>query len=625
MAQEGAQTPQVVLRPEAGIPDPKDTAALSRSSLLATLTAVGTAVAPDKDVPPEREMSARYLLSVFMIDVLLLGVGKIALFEVILTADSMGKSVVFVSLVLTSAETMVEFMSSAAVPRVYSWIMGTRVLTSRRLLHFAIMAYTASATMACIFYPLMGAVIGIADIKNNATLTLLALMQIVQYPVINQFGDQAIEMAMPHWLHTFKGLDLVFPGVPLARCAGCGHKSKSDGTWERNLRKGADSKSLAVFLTLVRFVLGAIFAIFYVLIRESSAGRWAVLFVLIAVASTAAATLLRNHDKFSVGIVDEAVEEEQDSTRWVWQMKGAEVSLIVWVTVVFKLPAQASGAVLTIMLLAVDLIGTAIYIIGSLVVLVYLYRLLQQSPKDTGASAEAVVPNSGVDGELHMQPLEGTEPPLEEKRWSLDLARGSWQMWQAKFFCITVLLCGAVFFLGAFSNVWRIYAAAVCILPYFTLRTSLQAQYESMLLQYGKGASDLVYWQNIFTMNVNAPLLALNWWMLEKFKPDDDDESAEDYEARQASIVMAVTVVILVAVLFFYLLVDWQLPVSSSAGKLVNETTRPKHETVRWTESQGSPLHSAVHETGEFDFPALSGSSSTVHGINPARGSGGRV
>uniref|UniRef100_A0A7S2RLV3 Transmembrane protein n=1 Tax=Rhizochromulina marina TaxID=1034831 RepID=A0A7S2RLV3_9STRA len=165
--------------------------------------------------------AAKYLVSVFILDFIALGVGRMALAETVLLAHRIGYSIVFTTVVLTSIETAIEFVSSAAVPRIYAWVFDDSHISSRNLTHLAVKAYLLSAVLAVCFYPIMGVVTQLAGIRNSTSFFVLAVMQAMQYPLINQIGDQALEMALPHWMETFNGLWLVAPGRPVATSLGC--------------------------------------------------------------------------------------------------------------------------------------------------------------------------------------------------------------------------------------------------------------------------------------------------------------------------------------------------------------------------------------------------------------------
>ena len=64
-------------------------------------------------------------------------------------------------------------------------------------------------------YPFFGVVTAGLGYRTPTVFLAFALTQMIQYPLLNQLGDQAVEMAQPHWLATFDGLVLVSPGVQL--------------------------------------------------------------------------------------------------------------------------------------------------------------------------------------------------------------------------------------------------------------------------------------------------------------------------------------------------------------------------------------------------------------------------
>merc|ERR1719313_559401 len=71
---------------------------------------------------------------------------------------------------------------------------------------------------------------------------LLGGLHTGQYSFGNQVGDAAVEMARPHWLETFRGLQLAFPG-----CLCCRRCPR--------LVRPVNAKTLALYLTLTRFAV----------------------------------------------------------------------------------------------------------------------------------------------------------------------------------------------------------------------------------------------------------------------------------------------------------------------------------------------------------------------------------
>ena len=215
--------------------------------------------------------AARFLLATVMLDAVAWGVGKIALVEVLRLAHALGFSVVFATLALAAAEAIIEFGASAAVPLLYRKTIDTKrrenddddheegALSARGLTLFAVGAYHVSAAFALLAYPAIGLLLAAlvpslattgddddeihdkddnnhylgsggnyssggdqgdgsdgsaASLDGNGyalpLLLLFAAVQAVQYPLLNQLGDQAVEMATPHWLSTFEGLVLAW-------------------------------------------------------------------------------------------------------------------------------------------------------------------------------------------------------------------------------------------------------------------------------------------------------------------------------------------------------------------------------------------------------------------------------
>jgi len=135
--------------------------------------------------------------------------------EVLLLAEELGYSVVATALALSAAEAVVEFISSSLVPLLYRLMHGTAALTSRGLVAFTLEAYFWSSIFGLLCYPFFIVVSGVMGVKTPLMFLCFALVQLVQYPLLNQLGDQAVEMATPHWLATFDGLVLVSPGWQL--------------------------------------------------------------------------------------------------------------------------------------------------------------------------------------------------------------------------------------------------------------------------------------------------------------------------------------------------------------------------------------------------------------------------
>lgn len=50
------------------------------------------------------------------------------------------------------------------------------------------------------------------------------------------------------------------------------------------------------------------------------------------------------------------------------------------------------------------------------------------------------------------------------------------------------------------------------LIPYFALSADLKSRFESVLFHYSEGqASGVVYYRNLFTVVMKAPVLVVNW------------------------------------------------------------------------------------------------------------------
>mmetsp|Transcript_15785 Transcript_15785/g.20477 ORF Transcript_15785/g.20477 Transcript_15785/m.20477 type:complete len:1015 (-) Transcript_15785:342-3386(-) len=425
-------------------------------------------------------VAAKYLIGVFILDSLGWAVGKMALLEVLLLADELGYSIVYVSLILASSEAAIEFFSSSIVPSLYTWMHNTDAVSSRGLVEFSVNAYFYSAGIAILAYPILGVLTQVMGIRTPTMFLTFACIQSFQYPLINQLGDQAVEMALPHWLATFDSLVLVSPGVQLIDrckihkackiccniielsctltdcilCCFCWplvclkkvwyclfvnenreardeeeafedqlryeRKRKSqmdtrneialninddvmgsvpDGSkegektmrlkshtewrskWRNNLAARASSDSLAYFLNLSRFILSVIFTFIYIgCDRLGSASiRWLAIISFCSLSYYASRTMRRGFRYIQRGIKHEIVEHNHSPTPWLWEMTRAEVSLVIFSTVIFTVPSDGASAALAVLYVTLSSsVSAVVIVIGGFAVLIYLIRKLVQ-------------------------------------------------------------------------------------------------------------------------------------------------------------------------------------------------------------------------------------------------------
>lgn len=303
----------------------------------------------------ERQTVCRFLLSLYVVDVLAWCVFKILQFEAIQSTDAahtadpngfLPRSVIFVT-VLTTLETTIEIMASAAVPLAFQLVERTRKLQPGRLATFCMKAYTASTLCACVvvlaFSPCIvgGAVTERGEAMDDcdeatcacasgpvgcelhwaaangtveacclrqgveqelcavasdsacplapqALSVALAVVYCVCYCLLNQLGDAAREMAVTQWLGAFEGTELVVPGFASGRLGPCLRGSLC----LRTSRRPATPRSLSTHLLLLRFTVQGLAAIIYVGVRKSPGPRLALLLLVsLAAAAIGLATL----------------------------------------------------------------------------------------------------------------------------------------------------------------------------------------------------------------------------------------------------------------------------------------------------------------------------------------------
>ena len=265
------------------------------------------------------------------------------------------------ALIMQVIEVVVEFLASAMMPLIFRAVQCSAHMTSKQLAQFALKAYTASNILAVFIYPPIMIVtywIGAASLKTNiASIVIIAVAHAIQYAFINQVGDASVEMAKPHWLRTFDGATMVFPGFPLLCCcdrqavacrrkaheerrrdalgadfddstllpdpseedvpsSGCCCRETSDvetihARYSLNVVARATPATLSVYITMLRFMLFAILGALYTMMKRAVALRF--IFIMTLSIGNAAISLLMwlNMDVMVEGIIDEACGGEK--------------------------------------------------------------------------------------------------------------------------------------------------------------------------------------------------------------------------------------------------------------------------------------------------------------------------
>mmetsp|Transcript_70583 Transcript_70583/g.132080 ORF Transcript_70583/g.132080 Transcript_70583/m.132080 type:complete len:619 (-) Transcript_70583:75-1931(-) len=522
-----------------------------------------------------RALSCRFLMSLITIDAFSWGTGKMFEYEVVLLVEELDACYLVAAVVMATAEIFIEFVASAVTPFLYRTVQRHQAITSTRLAHFALRVYWISNMMAFCIYPVFFVLIHVLDIKNWSVVIALGVTRCVQYAFGNQVGDAAVEMARPHWLSSFAGLRLSFPGC---RC-GCMPR----------LSRQSDSHSLALYLTLMRFIVFSVLAMFYVSIRKSAFSRWGFACVLLVWNVLAPSLLLQRFSYIAAGLVDEqATDEEPTSSESVEaaathksgvlrlsQLRGTEISFLSFIVLIKGVPPQSAQALQSVLVLElptiVQLIMVSMLFISIVVSLSYkIYRRPDGATAVEASYQECSTvspPPSGRAG----SPAATAAAGIDEA--SLPKAAGGtflWS-WMAPFASITGLLMAGTASVLAHSiygsGLLGLYIAVVIWLPLGALQRLLDAAVDTFLLRYETSrSSDLIYWQNVFQVVVNLPMLAVNAITIELSGCADE----EGTEIRVAGALLSVAATALAIGCGYYLLIDPRLAAGQSLSACVN-------------------------------------------------------
>ncbi|CAJ1458907.1 unnamed protein product [Effrenium voratum] len=444
-----------------------------------------------------------------MLDSLSWATGKIFQYEALLIAEDIGWCYLITSLVITTAEILVEFLASACTPWLCRRLLRVEP-SARPLARLAAWAYAFSNLLALLVYPVLGGLI-FANITGPAMVFVMVTFRTLQYSFCNQVGDQALEMSRPDWLHTFKKTTLRMPG--LGPCC---------------VQRPASPEGLAYFVTFLRFSVMLALGGAYVAVKDSDVFRWALATTCLVVNFVVSAMLLWNLPALSAGIGDSsetgiAAESEAlpkagaaaggaSGFRGLCQLGAAERGYLAFVVVTYGVPPQALDALQSVLLLELPLIFQGLLIGASaFLILLSLFLKMRSLPE---TSEEAVAASS--------------------KPWQR-FYRG----WLLPLIGIVTLLA-----VGVSLSVWiggsALYAAMLIFLPIGPLNKFIHARVDTFLLCYAGRGSDLVFWQNVLQVLVNLPLLLANCLAAEAAGCGKEDQSAAELQAATAVILVGV-------------------------------------------------------------------------------------
>ena len=402
------------------------------------------------------------------------------------------KALLLASLVMTTSETVLEFFASAFTPFFFEWWHPGESRRAKALSVFSMEVYCFSAGVGIVIYPLIGGLIHAGDQKGLWALSLLMVLQNFQYSFLNQIGDQALEIAKPHWLKTFDGLTRRFPAC-LSTC--------SDDCL---LRRPANADSLSVLLTLMRILLAFIIGGLYLVLRSSPIASFTAVTVMCAFILCACTTLLRSD--VSLGIVNEEVSQEDGSMLYNWpqDLPHFDLRLVIFSVAIFNLPVQAFNAIVALIILRLSKMGYGVVVVLGLIITVsYFLFTIRKNPG--GGETEEESPES-----------------QEFQQW-LYLQSAS----------VFGLVGSSLLLLFVVTEALLVVVIPLLLL-YVTANYGMHARFTRFLFVFPEDRSSaVVYWSNVLYVLVSGPLLALNWVLISL---TDDDFTQAAFVAGVAGV-----------------------------------------------------------------------------------------
>jgi hypothetical protein len=537
-----------------------------------------------------RIAACRYLLSLYVIDLISWGVSRIVRVELLLLGDMLpNMSATKTSLYLTFLSIAAEFCGSYWTPKIALWftrkqlgrmpgIVQTR-LTSRSLAIFAMAAYCLSNLFAFTLYVTIGGAriysqymltntttnttdTGTTDKSTPIDLTLFVCLTIVfvlQYPFTNQFGDQAVDMAVPHWLKTFDGVKLHYPGDYICSL----------------IKVPSNPRALSSFVLLLRLQMTVLVTGLYLLVRNSLVGRWLAIMLGSLVALLMSMQQLWYSKHNTIGITNEEIETEENVVPNTVPLNKAEWALVGYSVMVFGLPSQSYDAITSMLQLYLStIVAGAVALFGTICLGVYLTTRMWNSTKP------------------------GTEETKNEQKGA-----GSFRTWMLLLWIMAFLLAGSgliLYFLH--KRTWGLAVASIVLIIFAIAQQSIKERYVAyMFLHRQESASSIRYWSNVLRVLVNGPLLAVNWGAVVAAGESDD--------LGQLSIVVLVTVAAFLLTAGWFSAID-PLFGPRSLGQLVDSANlflRRRQETELSQTHEPSPTHepSQTHESRLVSSPTL--------------------
>jgi hypothetical protein len=239
-------------------------------------------------------IGSRFLIAVFVLDYGAAGVGRIMHMDVLdMAAVLPGVGVVMMDIIMTTLESIAELFGTTMTPFIYHLMYPNDPIESRQLARFAIRVYAFSNMIAFVLYPIIS---GITWIGCNLTFTmlfLLAALRTLQYSVINQVGDAAVQMAKPHWLRTFAGTSMQIPGFDVGGCY---------------VRTQTTEDTLSAHISFIVFVVAPVVGMLYFGVQDNPIPRLIVATVIAFIVMVLSFVFWYSEAVLTCGVQSEAID-----------------------------------------------------------------------------------------------------------------------------------------------------------------------------------------------------------------------------------------------------------------------------------------------------------------------------
>lgn len=571
------------------------------------------------DLKESQVFSCRFLLSLSVLDALMWITGKMVKFEVQSLHTVLGLQFNQVSVLLTCVHTVVSFVGSISTPQIYRWVTKATEFRARDLAQFTLRAYNVSSLVALVFYPLLFTWMYVPSTVSAAAVIGMAIVQNFQYGFLNQIGDASTELATPHWLPTFEGVILAFPGFPLLFAA-------KERKYRFNLTGVASSQNLAVFLILLKVVLTGAAAVIYSEVQSKQNIRVSVAIGSCFLAAIVSLVMMSRVRKLTSGIANRTVEDDsQEGVRWLWKLEYREVVLVFFYVFVFSVGNQSSDALMSVFAQK-DIADTIFHVSKPVLTIaaaamLFVYIIFQvisenkkiKTPQSAVASVYSASEPSASEGEdkpaeenkikqnldvkndknkiktsslMSINPATGNGPrepsdkvPAENK--ITDTEKKSFfgdrfDGWLLSLWCMVFATgcAGLLFYLQVKGKAAML--APVLVVCLFIAQKGLQAKFTSFLMEYpAQRSSDIMYWSSVCSVGVSLPVLGFNWYAIDSLSPTGEVSNEE--LLQQNGLLLLVLCVILLCVAFYMTVIDrcGCLPDRYSVSKMVNKR-KPK-------------------------------------------------